>query len=159
MSRTKYVILLIITFMLGWSINDLSIYITDSQVPLGSGNDIPSPNDWISEQQTTILPNYVLLKIPNATAVKYASTKSMDPVLDDTSIGLEIRPDKNKLRVGDIISYKSDLLGVVIVHRIISINEDEYGAYYITKGDNNKVSDVEKVRFEQIKGVVVGLLY
>ena len=36
---------------------------------------------------------------------------------------------------------------------------DNEGWYAITKGDNNVVEDNWKVRFEQIEGIVIGIIY
>ena len=42
---------------------------------------------------------------------------------------------------------------------IVDIKEDPDGVYFVTKGDNNNAVDPQKVRFSQIKGVVVAVLY
>ena len=82
----------------------------------------------------------------------------MDPVLDASANSLEIDPEIDKLAIGDIVSYRSNELNGLIIHRIVDINEDSAGRYYILKGDNNNAVDPEKVRFEQIQGVVIGVL-
>ena len=65
--------------------------------------------------------------------------------------------NESELSIGDIISYK---LGKnVIVHRIMTIEYDTTGWYTLTKGDNNKIVDPDKVRFEQIEGKIVVLIY
>ena len=46
-----------------------------------------------------------------------------------------------------------------IGHRIISIGNDEEGTYYIMKGDNNQVQDPYKVRFSNIKYILIGVFY
>ena len=46
-----------------------------------------------------------------------------------------------------------------VIHRIAEISNDEQGWYAIVKGDNNEAPDPERVRFEQIKKVLVGVLY
>ena len=46
-----------------------------------------------------------------------------------------------------------------IIHRVIDTGRDKEGTYYITKGDNNPVKDSEKVRFNQIKGLLIAIIY
>jgi len=118
-----------------------------------------SPNDWISQDQIRMSAEQITLAIPNAILTTYANTNSMDPVLDDGAHGIEIPAVEEKLRVGDIISYKSEEFDSIIVHRIISIEEDDQGTYYIMQGDNNFTRDPQRVRFDEIVGVVVGLIY
>ena len=61
--------------------------------------------------------------------------------------------------MGDVIVYEPSWDSGLIVHRVISIEEDEQGRYYVVKGDNSEIVDPEKVRFSQIVGVLVGVLY
>jgi len=118
-----------------------------------------SPGDWLDAKQIKVLNGFVIIKAENLTLSSFADTNSMDPLLDHEANGLEIKPQKNKLKVGDIISYKSNFLSGTIIHRIVEINEDSQGTYYLVKGDNNAVQDPEKVRFDQIEGVLIGILY
>ena len=84
----------------------------------------------------------------------------MDPIIDKNTNTIEIIPNNpEQLQTGDIISYKSSIYNIIVIHRIVDIKEDADGIYFITKGDNNPIADKEKVRFEQIKGVVVGVIY
>lgn len=155
----KYVIAFLILFILGiGTYNVYAQYPSAIQFPL-SGREMPSPGDWMNDNNIAMTSRNVLLSIPNATLVVYANTNSMDPVLDETTHGIEMPPVKGKLQVGDIISYRSSAINAIVVHRIASIGEDEHGTYYITQGDNNKESDPEKIRFKNIVGVVVALIY
>lgn len=155
----KYVIAVIILLLLGiGTYNVYAQYMPNLQFPL-KGTEVPSPNDWITGDDIAVYSGGVLLSILNATLVGYADTNSMDPLIDESAHGIEIQPVKERLHTGDIISYRSRRAQVVIVHRIISIGEDELGRYYITKGDNNTDQDPEKVRFEDIEGVVVVVIY
>lgn len=122
-------------------------------------NEQPSPNDWIKQSQIKVNGERVVLDIQGAILTAYANTNSMDPVLDEHTTGLEVKPIEEKISVGDIISYKPSFIDGVIVHRVIEVGSDEKGTYYIVKGDNNTLTDPERVRFEQVEGVVVGLIY
>lgn len=153
----KYVIAAIILFLLG--IGTYNVYAQYLPTVQLRGTEVPSPSDWIGDDEIAVRNRNVLLSIPNATLVAYADTNSMDPVLDESAHGIEIRPVQGELRAGDIISYHSKLANVIVVHRIMFIGEDEGGTYYTTKGDNNKGQDPERIRFEDIEGVVVALIY
>jgi len=63
------------------------------------------------------------------------------------------------LSVGDIAAYSSDFADGTIIHRIVHIGNDEQGKYFVLKGDNNPTSDPGRVRFSQIKSVVVAIIY
>lgn len=70
----------------------------------------------------------------------------------------------SSISVGDIIvfSKESDSTQLDANHRIVYEGHDEQGRYFITKGDNNKVTDEEwygKVRESEIIYVVVGVRY
>ena len=77
-------------------------------------------------------------------------TDSMYPTINKTSIAyFEKVTDKTELKKGDIINFKvPKRLGCTWVHRIIKIKEDNKGIYYITKGDNNWMFDIQKTRRE-----------
>ena len=58
-----------------------------------------------------------------------------------------------KLQVGDILEYQLDKS--MILHRIKEIETDSEGnMLFTTKGDNNDFPDVEKVKEEQIVGII-----
>ena len=117
-----------------------------------------SPADHIKENQIKVYGDRIELDVKNAIWSKFTDTNSMDPFLDDGSNGIEIIPsNESQIKIGDIISYESN--DGVIVHRVIAIGNDEEGKHFIVKGDNNPVQDPNKVRFSQIKGILVGIIY
>lgn len=82
----------------------------------------------------------------------------MDPLIDEDSNAIEILPNSaEEINVGDVISYQTAY--GVIIHRVIEKSEDQEGIYYIMKGDNSPFKDLQKVRFEDVKGVVVAIIY
>lgn len=90
----------------------------------------------------------------------YANTNSMLPILDSGSTGFYYYVNEyTELFVGDIVSYYVEWRDSYVIHRIIGIGQDEQGLYYITKGDNLVKEDPYKVRQEQIKGVLVGIIW
>src|SRR3989344_3226116 len=126
------------------------------QSSLTKSREVDSPSDFLNENDIIVLDSNVVLNVKDAFLTKFADTNSMDPVLDENSNGIEVPYTKDmKLNVGDIISFEYD--NFIRIHRIISIENDEQGVYYLTKGDNAKNLDALKVRPSQIKGKLIGV--
>ena len=84
----------------------------------------------------------------------------MDPVIDSTSKAIQIIPkSEREIHVGDIVSYQSKYKDGIVAHRVVEIGYDSLGWYARLKGDNNPYTDPGNVRFEQIKRVVVAVIY
>jgi hypothetical protein len=120
--------------------------------------DIDSPQDFIDEKDIKIYRDRVTFYVQNAFISRYASTKSMDPVLDEGANGVAIRPKTSSgIQKGDIVSYMND--DKRMVHRIIETGFDERGWYAVLKGDNEIIYDESRIRFEDIEGVLVAIIY
>lgn len=95
----------------------------------------------------------------------YENSTSMQPTMDGANSYqiYAIPKSPYDLQVGDIIYFypedKSWGDGRPVLHRIYSIGNDSEGIWYITKGDNVEESDGIKIRFNQIKYVVIGIIY
>jgi signal peptidase I len=84
----------------------------------------------------------------------------MEPVLSATANAIEIIPKSaDEIKVGDIVSYESDFTTGTVIHRVIDKENDTQGTYFILKGDNNPEQDPGKIRFSQIRRVVVAIIY
>lgn len=119
-----------------------------------------SPSDWIKENQIHVYEDRIVIDLEGAVWSRFTDTNSMDPLFDKGSNGIEIIPESaDDINIGDIISYKSEYASGIIIHRVIDKGEDEQGVYFTVKGDNNGAADPGKIRFEQIEGVLVGILY
>jgi signal peptidase I len=140
-----YTALLILVFLLGWTANS-----NDQNLATGAVT-----GNWIEKEDIEVYQKKVCFALQNATITSYANTSSMRPTLNELTHGIEIQPIKEELKVGDIVAYKPDGSSDIIVHRIVAIENEEY----ILRGDNNAENDPQKVRFNQIEGVVVGLIY
>lgn len=81
---------------------------------------------------------------------------SMVPTFSRGAVVISVKMDEkdlHKLKVGDILHYKSE--NGEIIHRIISIKEDKDGKIlFQTQGDNNNVPDGNLVEPEQVIGCV-----
>ncbi|MBU1111305.1 MAG: signal peptidase I [Nanoarchaeota archaeon] len=119
-----------------------------------------SPGDRIKEDQIKVYEDRVVIQIANAKWAGFTDTNSMDPLLDEESNAIQVIPESaDEIQVGDIITYESSLFDGMVIHRVILIGEDEEGTYFIAKGDNNPDPDPEKIRFNQIRRILVGILY
>lgn len=119
-----------------------------------------SPLDRVKEKDIKIYKRKVIIDVDNAILAGFTDTKSMEPVLNKDTNAIEIVPkDINDIQVGDIISYKSAFADGIIIHRVVEKDIDEKGLYFRTKGDNLDYTDPEKIRQNQIRRVVVGILY
>lgn len=173
MSRFPYVILLGLVFLLGilltsyyytspsyvtgLSISDRLSFAFSSTF-LGQSVERDSPSDHITPNMIHVYDDGVLIDMKNTRWSSFTNTNSMDPLLDESSNGLERIPaSSSELSVGDVISYYYG--DSTIIHRIIATGNDSEGWYAKTKGDNNPSSDPDLVRFDQVAGVLVGILY
>lgn len=158
MEGWKLILILGALFMLAFSLS--AIALTDSQQPLSflGGAELSSPGDWVSEEQIKVYDDAVILQLTGATWAKFTDTNSMDPFLDEGANAIEIMPDSaEEIQVGDIISYRSG--NGIIIHRVIEVSEDKDGIYYTVQGDNNTFADPTKVRYDDVVGVLVAIIY
>lgn len=117
-----------------------------------------SPSDWIKQDEITLYQDGVSFNVDNPQWAVFADTNSMDPVFDSTSHAIEIIPKSAEdVHVGDIVSYSAD--NGTIIHRVIETGYDSEGWYAMFKGDNNPVKDPDKVRFKDIRRIVVAIIY
>jgi|SRR3989344_957353 len=157
---TRILIFLTLVFALGWLSHTLySDILVHKEFPFISAGSIEraSPQDIISKNDISIDQDKIIIKIKDASLSSYADTNSMDPLLDKGANGIEIVPKCSSLKPGDVIAYQ--LNDDLIIHRILEIKEDNQGRFFRMKGDNNVRVDPEKVRCDQVKYQLVGVLY
>jgi len=124
------------------------------------GEERESPADRIKEEDINVFSNSVRIDIRNAKWRKYIDSNSMDPLIDKGTTTIEITPKSaDEIKVGDIVAYDVDGYDYAFVHRVVEIGNDNEGIYFITKGDNFYKEDPNKLRFSDIEGIVVGILY
>ncbi|MBI2671190.1 signal peptidase I [Candidatus Woesearchaeota archaeon] len=129
------------------------------QLPYFSAVKKDSPQDIVKEDQIIVTKDNIVINIKGAEWSKYADTNSMEPVISSRANGLEIVPKCENIKSGDIIVYEPNFTNGLIVHRVINVTEDKEGLFFTLKGDNNPISDPEKVRCSQIKYQVIGIIY
>lgn len=157
----RKIIIIMIIFLFGMASS--SIYASmNTERPLGINltPNITSPGDRISQSQIKVFNDRVVIYVDNPQWASFTPTGSMEPVLNEKTNAIEVRPKSmDEISVGDIVSYRSKYADGVLIHRVIYKGNDEEGQYIIVKGDNNPVSDPGRIRFSQVERVVVGLIY
>jgi len=111
-----------------------------------SGN-IPSPRVDIDPSQFTL---------PDAIKTTVQNTNSMEPLID-VGHTVFISDDVSNLNIGDIIIWNQGRGD--IIHSIVEIGSDEFGAYYRTQGLNLNQSDPERIRKINIKYLCLGVIW
>jgi hypothetical protein len=168
MNKKAFLKAFIVTFvfMLGFLTSNIYADIsTNTETPSSMLDDnrtdeIPSPSKWIGETQIGVYSQRVILDIDDPQWAVFTDTHSMEPVISSRSYAIEIVPEsEDQINVGDIVSYESKYSDGTIIHRVIEKGYDSQGVYFMLKGDNNPTPDPGRVRFEQIKRVVVAIIY
>lgn len=95
-------------------------------------------------------------QIPSILGYRFMSvlTGSMRPELEpgDMAVVKTISPEK--IKPGDIITFKMDG-NMLVTHRVINVDDRGGSLMFETKGDANNVKDEKQVSPEQIVGVMV----
>ncbi len=171
---SRYIIsLIVLVFLLGWVANNVysDIYKGDYQLGMvqdkaddvstnGTAVERPSPADRIKESQIHVYDDSVVIQVNDPEWSTFTDTNSMDPVIDKGANAIHVVPKSpDDLQVGDIVAYHSQYANGTIIHRIIDKGTDDQGTYFILKGDNNTTPDPGKVRFSQIKRVLIAIIY
>lgn len=119
-----------------------------------------SPCDHVKEMQILVTDEGVNIDLEGAEWATFTDTNSMDPVIDAGANAIEFVPESEaEICVGDIASYVPSSEDGTIIHRVVETGYDSEGWYAIFKGDNLGYRDPEKVRFSQIRRVVVAIVY
>jgi hypothetical protein len=131
---------------------------SETRTAFGGEKSIAVSQDRVTGNQIHLYKDKLVIAAEGLMYAKVEDTKSMEPLLSKNSHTIEAAPVIENLKVGDIISFYEPSVDKVVVHMIIEIGYDEQGWYARTSGYNNVYADSWKVRFENIKGVVVGVL-
>jgi len=119
-----------------------------------------SPANRVEQDKIFVYNDKVILEIQNAQWAQFTDTHSMEPTLNADSNAIELVPSSSaEIKVGDIVSYESEYAEGTFIHRVIEISSDENGWYAILKGDNNPYLDPGKIRFSQVRRVVIAIVY
>lgn len=119
-----------------------------------------APSDHVPEEKIHVYNDKIIIEIEDAAWARFTDTNSMLPVIDTGANSIEITPESaEQVHVGDIISYKSKFADGIIIHRVVEVGQDADGWFCKVKGDSLKQEDPGKIRFSQIVGIVVGIIY
>ncbi|NOZ80978.1 MAG: hypothetical protein GXP63_04865 [DPANN group archaeon] len=163
----KDILLIFVIFLAGFvtaSLLPINALESPAQIPgisdlVGPG-EVASPKDWIPEKDIHVYNDRVIIDVKNPEWAAFTDTNSMDPVFDKGSNAIEIVPTSSEqVTPGEIVSYQSRYASGTIIHRVKETGQDEDGWYAIMQGDNNPRPDPGKVRFDQIRRLVVAIIY
>lgn len=118
----------------------------------------PAGSQQISFERIKVFHDRVLIDEPG---IKYAQVKSgsMAPLIVRGSTVLEKEVDSPfDIQLGDIISFYEPSLDDVVLHQVIEIIHTDGEVFFGTKGTANPYADAWVVPFENIKGVLVGVI-
>ena len=142
-----------------------------------SGQDRPSPQDWLPASAITYLEDTgklvidltklnVPLSLPPKVFYPGIVSRSLDPVVDIKGnlvyiAGRSLADHQrliDALIVGDIVAYRfpadnTKPATAYISHRIVQIGTDNLGKFFKFKGDNNSLNDPFTVREENLKWI------
>jgi hypothetical protein len=165
--RKELLIALVAVFCLGWiasiltgAINSEASIVQPSMLNGTADAEKPSPSDWIKESAIHVYPDKIVIDVNDPRWASFTDTNSMDPFLDKGANAIEIIPESaDQIGIGDIVAYESTKFSGTVIHRVIDKGVDSEGTYFIIKGDNNANADPGKVRFSQIKRVLIAVIY
>ncbi len=165
MQKILVLVFILAVFSLGWLSSSMYAVASASETPVREPFGQPqsvmkTPSDRVSEDRIHVFSDRIVLDIQNASWSVFTPTRSMEPLISEKANGIELKPrTPSELKIGDIISYKSRFTSGLVIHRITDVGYDENGWYAIVKGDNNPEQDPGKVRFDQVNGVLIGIIY
>ena len=128
--------------------------------------DIPSPQDWIDQDRISYQDHDGSLRVegilPDVWITDVTDTNSMDGMVDaGHSLICSNHPNYlNNVAVGDVIIFEKYIPDYhLIAHRIVWSGWDAKGRFFKTKGDNFPEEDWYKVRKEDLRWVILGVIY
>ena len=94
-------------------------------------------------------------KIPDIMGIKpfIVLTGSMEPIIKVGDLVIVEEIDENELKIDDIIAFRYTKEDVVLIHRIVGIEEYEGKTLFTTKGDNNQTEDKLNIEDKNIEGI------
>ena len=78
---------------------------------------------------------------------------SMRPTMEVGDLAIVVSTDPSKIQVGDVIQYWQE--GEMTLHRVVDIHQTEGSRLFVTKGDDNPISDANPVFPAQIRGKLI----
>ncbi|MEM4263286.1 MAG: hypothetical protein QW666_00110 [Candidatus Woesearchaeota archaeon] len=155
----KYAIIVFAMLMFSSGVLFAAAFQQETRTAFGGTEGRAISQDRIESDQIQLYKDKLVIHAEGLMYARVEDTKSMEPLLSKNSHTIEKKVNSpDELKTGDIISFYEQSVGKIIVHAIIETGFDELGWYARTTGYNNIYADPWKVRFENIKGVVVGIL-
>jgi len=124
--------------------------------------DVPSSRDFIPYANISYDSEKEIIQIkdipPNIWLAGVDDTNSMDPVVDAGHTCILTNNFEHKdLTVGDVVVYQ--YYTKKIMHRIVKITKDSEGRIFTLRGDNTGRHDPFILRDQNIKWLLLGIIY
>lgn len=79
---------------------------------------------------------------------------SMRPLLQPGDMVVAVERDPLGIKAGDVITFR-DLDGVIVTHRVASVEFKDGSSVFTTRGDANNMDDLNQVSESQLLGVML----
>ena len=146
----------VIFFVLGYALASSAALSPESRLAL-SDEQVESVSQ-IPFESIKVYPSDVRINYPG---LRYARVKSnsMAPLITDTSTVLERAPSsQDDIHVGDVISFYEPSVDDVVLHLVTRIEKTQGKNTYRTKGLANENEDAWLVPYDNVKGILVGIV-
>lgn len=80
-------------------------------------------------------------------------TGSMEPEIKSGDLVVVKEANEKELKINDIIAFRYTKEDVVLIHRIVGIEENEGKILFTTKGDSNETEDKLNIEYKNIEGI------
>jgi len=134
--------------------NNIADYVIELKIQKSKTN--MQPSNWIDDNEIHVYKSGVIIKKEDILRGRVKGTGSMLPLINKNCTLLYYVPkSKNDIKIGDIIVFeKGNFLNKKdIVHRVVNKTNE----YFYAKGDNG--NKIDKIKYNDIQYVVVGILY
>ena len=99
--------------------------------------------------------NLVPDEVPDIMGMKpfIVLTGSMEPEIKSGDLVVVKEANEKELKINDIIAFRYTKEDVVLIHRIVGIEENEGKILFTTKGDSNETEDKLNIEYKNIEGI------
>lgn len=94
----------------------------------------------------------------NGYTIRVIASGSMEPTLRQNSIVVIQNCKTKDIHIKDIVCFYDETINSDVIHRVIGIETKDGEVYLVTKGDNNKLEDTNRVTDDNIIGTVVKII-
>lgn len=117
-----------------------------------------APQTHIPFESVELYQNELRIKQPNLQYARVTSGSMMPVIPRGATIVEKVPSGPHQIQIGDIISFYEPTNKQVVVHEVISIEQNGMVTFYKTKGTANPKEDPWLVPYSNVKGILVAVL-